>query len=780
MKRIVFLLSAGLLALAAHGRAFKANEELWPGVWIWGGRTAEARPLRVDFREYLEKRPGGWATSLVHRLAGDAAAGGAPALYVMLQDREGNALFPSAAGRVLCWPAWGVDFAEYDYPGELRKLMAPLAIPVKLVASPAFEAEAVKRYGREAVTAELPPGCLDAAALRAEAMAAKFLDRRTFEFRREFELAEPVAAARLLVTADRSYELILNGQPVGNDSEYWEGETYDVAKLLKPGKNLIAVTVKPDARLAGLLLALEYKDRHGVVATIATGPDWQARAEGETDFGPVVCTGFQGAGPRFRLKEPWRNPTPLLADLAAAEPEAEKAVLTLDFDRLKPGPLKTDARWTPGREPAEIVEAAGRGRVLRVGSSARGFSYNLLRLPPSYSGTVTVEFDFLPPASPVMVNVAVAPPGKPAAAPEEALCWLAFDGRTGQLSAFSSRWEPIGALVPGEWQKVRFRLWLSGDRRGTMDVALNGVDRKYALQWRNRPELSEFNPVASIYFISRAPAGDGALLIDNLKVSYGGGPKPTGRIRREDFRSEVLNKPKYYNVVLPADYEGRAEWPVLFLLHGRGRNPDSLLDSPLALAAFREAPFITVLPPGDDGWYINSPVAAADRYADFLDEVMALAAAKYRISARREWRGVCGWSMGGYGAAMTAERRPEHFSLLMSSIGLLDFPRGEGYFPKGFNYRVPANRFGRNEAQFDAFNPLSRVAALKDFTVLLVMGKQAFDLEMNRNFAAALRAAGVEPAVVELPGGHWFVTVEQSIPHFIDHANRHFKQFKGE
>src|SRR5690349_12852658 len=67
-------------------------------------------------------------------------------------------------------------------------------------------------------------------------------------FRRTLELLEVPKTAKLRVTADARYELRINGQFVGHGPvrswpSPWPVDEYDIASLLKPGKNAVGILV---------------------------------------------------------------------------------------------------------------------------------------------------------------------------------------------------------------------------------------------------------------------------------------------------------------------------------------------------------------------------------------------------------------------------------------------------------------------------------------------------------------------------------------------------------
>lgn len=83
-------------------------------------------------------------------------------------------------------------------------------------------------------------------------------DNVTAGFRKAFDLpAGKVEHALLLVTADDTFTLFLNGEKVGEDGEQdgWRTpELIDIARHLRPGRNVLAVLVREFASAEGLIL----------------------------------------------------------------------------------------------------------------------------------------------------------------------------------------------------------------------------------------------------------------------------------------------------------------------------------------------------------------------------------------------------------------------------------------------------------------------------------------------------------------------------------------------
>jgi S-formylglutathione hydrolase len=230
------------------------------------------------------------------------------------------------------------------------------------------------------------------------------------------------------------------------------------------------------------------------------------------------------------------------------------------------------------------------------------------------------------------------------------------------------------------------------------------------------------------------------------------------RIERYDFHSAALNKAMAFVIVHPrGDRADGKPWPVLFFLHGLGRRETTLIDDPASRARLLEQPYVIVLPKGENGWYFDSPFDPARRYAQYLDEVIALAGRVANISPDRSQRAIGGWSAGGFGSLWACLRHPQAFSTLATIIAVADYPAPDTRFP------VAEKTFGADPARWPEFNPLLRAAGLRGLHILLVIGEQASDAVMNERLSAALTAAGIPHEAKRIPGGHAFPTVQAGL-----------------
>lgn len=136
-------------------------------------------------------------------------------------------------------------------------------------------------------------------------------------------------------------------------------------------------------------------------------------------------------------------------------------------------------------------------------------------------------------------------------------------------------------------------------------------------------------------------------------------------------------------VVTPPGYDANANkrYPVVYYLHGywaplEAQQQGFRLHEAVQAAAEAGNELIMVMPDGFSklrgGFYSSSPTVGD--YESFVaEDLVEWVDANYRTIATRESRGLAGHSMGGYGTARIAMKRPEVFSsIYMMSACCLD------------------------------------------------------------------------------------------------------------
>lgn len=134
--------------------------------------------------------------------------------------------------------------------------------------------------------------------------------------------------------------------------------------------------------------------------------------------------------------------------------------------------------------------------------------------------------------------------------------------------------------------------------------------------------------------------------------------------------SAILGRDVNYAVYLPPDYAASTRrYPVVYLLHGYTDDESGWVQfGEIGLAAGRAIadreipPMIIVMPDGGVAWYINDYQNKV-RYEDmFVQEFIPHIDATFRTRPQREFRGVAGLSMGGWGTLVNALRHPDLFA----------------------------------------------------------------------------------------------------------------------
>jgi len=134
--------------------------------------------------------------------------------------------------------------------------------------------------------------------------------------------------------------------------------------------------------------------------------------------------------------------------------------------------------------------------------------------------------------------------------------------------------------------------------------------------------------------------------------------------------SAILGRDIAYAVYLPPDYTASTRrYPVVYLLHGYTDDESGWVQfgevgsaADLAIAERAIPPMIIVMPDGGVSFYINDAAGQA-RYEDmFVEELVPFIDQTYRTRSKREFRGLAGLSMGGWGTLVLALRHTDLFA----------------------------------------------------------------------------------------------------------------------
>ncbi len=207
-------------------------------------------------------------------------------------------------------------------------------------------------------------------------------------------------------------------------------------------------------------------------------------------------------------------------------------------------------------------------------------------------------------------------------------------------------------------------------------------------------------------------------------------------LEEKSVRSTILHKDVRYSIYLPADYQSSdRSYPVVYLLHGYTDDNTGWLQfgeiNRLADKAIAEGtipPMIIVMPNGDSSFYINS-YDGKEKYEDFfVKEFMPEIEKTYRIKAKKQYRGVAGLSMGGYGTLIYTLKHPDLFAAGAAlSAAVFDDTTIEE-MPDGFWASAFGPLFGRDLKGKDRLTP----TFYENSPLKIVADKPADDLKKVR------------------------------------------------
>jgi S-formylglutathione hydrolase FrmB len=281
------------------------------------------------------------------------------------------------------------------------------------------------------------------------------------------------------------------------------------------------------------------------------------------------------------------------------------------------------------------------------------------------------------------------------------------------------------------------------------------------------------------------------------------GARAQGRIECGAVASTILRQPVRYCAFLPPSYDAGVanatahdlrRYPVLYDLHGLGDNEQSLVNTGAwsLIQDLREqhkiGEFLIVTPDGEQTFYINSRNGRV-RYSDFfLREFLPAVEHKYRVHAGRQWRGITGMSMGGYGALRFAFAYPQLFGAVSAhSAAIVAKPPGQSNRALdtgspmaallGALYGNPVDRAFWNENS--PFVLAKRnAAALSRLRIYFDCGSEdSYDFDKGaRALHAELDALKVKHEFHIYPGGHG---VQYYLTHVAESIQFHWRAFAG-
>ena len=261
----------------------------------------------------------------------------------------------------------------------------------------------------------------------------------------------------------------------------------------------------------------------------------------------------------------------------------------------------------------------------------------------------------------------------------------------------------------------------------------------------------DISTLSNIFIVSKSSDDKGHLYqVNNV---------PHGTLSRVWYDSPTLGQQRRMTVYLPAAYDGKKRFPVMYLLHGHGGDETAWSDLGRAsqimdnlIAEGKCVPMIVVMPNGNPtcnaapGWWhegmytpdgnaFNQRGAKATMEESFLD-IVKYVDSHYQTIAKREGRAVTGLSMGGGHTFGISRLYPETFDYygLQSAATRMAFGGSD------------------NQAKFD--EQMARLFNSKPKLYWIAIGKEDFLMQMNNDLRKYLDEKGYKYEYYENDGGH--------------------------
>lgn len=249
------------------------------------------------------------------------------------------------------------------------------------------------------------------------------------------------------------------------------------------------------------------------------------------------------------------------------------------------------------------------------------------------------------------------------------------------------------------------------------------------------------------------------------------------RFFRDYVESDLEGARREYVAYLPPSYldDPERQYPVVYLLHGvnggsrewEPRDFGTRLDELYTTGGLEES--IVIMPDAASLWYVDNEGGTPWR-SMFINELIPQVDTEYRTLDSRDYRGLSGVSMGGFGAYSIGLAYPDMFSTLASHMGALNLP------PALVGVTSPGGPAGQSNA------PIADVAARTSeqlsrydfFFDACEFDDYAFD-DAARTLDGILTAKGVEHEWAVYPEGRhnddcWVPHLAESFGLHSDHV----------
>ncbi len=241
---------------------------------------------------------------------------------------------------------------------------------------------------------------------------------------------------------------------------------------------------------------------------------------------------------------------------------------------------------------------------------------------------------------------------------------------------------------------------------------------------------------------------------------------PTGTVRHLTFYSHSLQKTMKVDVYLPPRYSKNKQYPVLYLLHGKGANANSWMttwwrgnsihanqDANRLIGRGRIKPIVIVSPEIDNGYGVNTANHAYNvggysrgEYETYIDtDLVHFIDSHFSVSTARANTYIGGFSMGGFAALMIAFTHQDMYS----KVAVMSAALWNGALPSSLSWIYPST------ADQNARDPIV-IAAHRHISipVLIIEGTQDPFYYADLNLARVLKSQSAHVTLHVYPGKH--------------------------
>jgi S-formylglutathione hydrolase FrmB len=240
--------------------------------------------------------------------------------------------------------------------------------------------------------------------------------------------------------------------------------------------------------------------------------------------------------------------------------------------------------------------------------------------------------------------------------------------------------------------------------------------------------------------------------------------------------SAVMNKKIKAVVITPEGYDGKKEYPVVYLLHGYSDSYSGWVKKATGVqdAADRYNMLIVCPDGGYSSWYWNSPVDPAFQYETYVaKELVTWVDGRYKTIRNRKGRAITGLSMGGHGALYLALRHQDVFGAAGSMSGGVDIRP----FPNNWDMAKRLGTYAEQPGRWEANTVINMLHLLTPNALALVIdcGTEDFFYKVNEQLHAQLLYRNIPHDYYTRPGAHNWAYWTGAVQHQLLFMHNFFK-----